>query len=66
MKWSPLSPCLLVLSESTHIFFWNKNEAICRSAPKDITILNAEWHPRGKSVVLHGYNKAVLLNVDNI
>lgn len=45
---------------------WNKNEVICRNAPKDITILNAQWHPAGKSVVLHGYNKAVLLNLDNI
>lgn len=65
VKWSPISPRLLILSESSHIFFWTKNEAICRNAPKDITILSAQWHPAGKSVVLHGYNKAVLLNLDN-
>ena len=55
----------MVFTESSYMFEWHENGVSCMLTPKEITILDAQWHPYGKSIALHGYNKAVLHQLDD-
>ncbi|XP_043791044.1 WD repeat-containing protein WRAP73-like [Apis laboriosa] len=64
-KWNPTRAHLLVFCECVHIFEWTPHNANCISSPRNITILDARWHPQGNFLLLCGYNKAIIYQIEN-
>ncbi|XP_006612472.1 WD repeat-containing protein WRAP73-like isoform X2 [Apis dorsata] len=65
VKWNPTRAHLLVFCECVHIFEWTPHNANCISSPRNITILDARWHPQGNFLLLCGYNKAIIYQIEN-
>ncbi|XP_011695854.1 PREDICTED: WD repeat-containing protein WRAP73-like isoform X3 [Wasmannia auropunctata] len=65
VKWSPVRPQLFVLSECTRVYEWTRKGA--RSVPmsKNMSVVDAYWHPVGEKVALCGYNKAMIYEITN-
>ncbi|XP_017757334.1 PREDICTED: uncharacterized protein LOC108548750 [Eufriesea mexicana] len=63
-RWNPTRAHLLIFCECTHIFEWTPHNASCIPISRNITILDAQWHPRGNFVLLYGYNKAIIYQIE--
>ncbi|CAK9832703.1 hypothetical protein ANTRET_LOCUS9495 [Anthophora retusa] len=64
-KWNPTRAHLLIFCESTHMFEWTPHSANCIPTPRNITVLDARWHPGGNLLLLCGYNKALIYQLEN-
>ncbi|XP_026299062.1 WD repeat-containing protein WRAP73 isoform X2 [Apis mellifera] len=64
-KWNPTRAHLLIFCECVRIFEWTPHNANCISSPRNITILDARWHPQGNFLLLCGYNKAIIYQIEN-
>ncbi|XP_071858154.1 WD repeat-containing protein WRAP73 isoform X2 [Bombus fervidus] len=64
-RWNPTRAQLLIFCECAHIFEWTPHNASCISISRNITVLDARWHPRGNSLLLCGYNKAIIYQIEN-
>ncbi|XP_011505529.1 PREDICTED: WD repeat-containing protein WRAP73-like [Ceratosolen solmsi marchali] len=65
IKWHPVYPRLLIFNESTYMFEWNPNEVLCFNIPRGMTALDARWHPSNYTVVICGYNRAMVYHFNN-
>lgn len=65
IKWSPVHPRLLVLSECTRVYEWTRKGANSMPISKNMLIVDAYWHPLGEKVILCGYNKAIIHEITN-
>lgn len=63
VRWDPTSVRLLAFTESSNIFEWTPDSAVCVPTPRRITISDGQWHPYGKTVALCGYNKAAIYHI---
>ncbi|CAK9809065.1 hypothetical protein ANTQUA_LOCUS5866 [Anthophora quadrimaculata] len=64
-KWNPTRAHLLIFCESTHMFEWTPHSANCIPTPRNIIVLDARWHPGGNLLLLCGYNKALIYQLEN-
>ncbi|XP_068968013.1 WD repeat-containing protein WRAP73-like isoform X2 [Bombus flavifrons] len=64
-RWNPTRAHLLIFCECAHIFEWTPHNANCISISRNITVLDARWHPGGNSLLLCGYNKAIIYQIEN-
>ncbi|XP_071558523.1 WD repeat-containing protein WRAP73 isoform X2 [Temnothorax nylanderi] len=65
IKWSPVHPRLLVLSECTRVYEWTRKGASSVPMSKNMSVLDAYWHPLGEKAALCGYNKAMIYETIN-
>ncbi|KAL0111796.1 hypothetical protein PUN28_013170 [Cardiocondyla obscurior] len=65
IKWSPVHPRLLVLSECARVYEWTRKGVNSLPIFKNMSIVDAYWHPLGKKVILCGYNKATIYELTN-
>ncbi|XP_076247467.1 WD repeat-containing protein WRAP73 isoform X1 [Calliopsis andreniformis] len=65
VKWNPTRAHLLIFCECAYMFEWTPNKATCIETPRNIVVLDARWHPQGNIVLLCGYNKAVIYEIEN-
>ncbi|XP_054015028.1 WD repeat-containing protein WRAP73-like [Hylaeus anthracinus] len=65
VKWNPVRAQLFVFCECAHMFEWTPHTATCVSTPRNITVVDGRWHPRGNLLLLCGYNKAIILKIVN-
>ena len=65
MKWNPTRAHMLIFCECAHMFEWTPSSARCIPTPRNITALDARWHPEGNVLLLCGYNKAVIHQIEN-
>ncbi|XP_011870637.1 PREDICTED: WD repeat-containing protein WRAP73-like isoform X2 [Vollenhovia emeryi] len=65
IKWSPVHPRLFVLSECTRVYEWTRKGASPVPMSKNMSVVDAYWHPSGEKVALCGYNKAIIYEITN-
>ncbi|XP_029040069.1 WD repeat-containing protein WRAP73-like [Osmia bicornis bicornis] len=65
VKWNPTRAHMLIFCECAHMFEWTPSSARCIPTPRNITALDARWHPEGNVLLLCGYNKAVIHQIEN-
>ncbi|XP_072753598.1 WD repeat-containing protein WRAP73 isoform X1 [Anoplolepis gracilipes] len=65
IKWNPVQPQLLVFSECTRVYEWTQKGVKSVPMSKNMTIVDAYWHPTGEKVALCGYNKAMIYEIAN-
>ncbi|XP_012054489.1 PREDICTED: WD repeat-containing protein WRAP73-like [Atta cephalotes] len=65
IKWSPVHPRLFVLSECTRVYEWTRKGASSVPLSKNMSIIDAYWHPSGEKVALCGYNKVMIYETMN-
>ncbi|XP_024873154.1 WD repeat-containing protein WRAP73-like isoform X1 [Temnothorax curvispinosus] len=65
IKWSPVHPRLLVLSECTRVYEWTRKGASSVPMSKNMSVVDAYWHPLGEKAALCGYNKAMIYETTN-
>ncbi|XP_012148487.2 WD repeat-containing protein WRAP73 isoform X1 [Megachile rotundata] len=65
VKWNCTRTQLLVFCECAYMFEWTPHSARCIPTPRNITALDARWHPQGNLLLLCGYNKAVIYPIEN-
>ncbi|KAG5332157.1 WRP73 protein, partial [Acromyrmex heyeri] len=65
IKWSPVHPRLFVLSECTRVYEWTRKGASSVPLSKNMSIVDAYWHPSGEKVALCGYNKVMIYETMN-
>lgn len=63
IRWSPVHPRLLVLSECTRVYEWTRKGANSVPMSKNMSVVDAYWHPSGEKVILCGYNKAMIYEI---
>ncbi|XP_076753057.1 WD repeat-containing protein WRAP73 [Xylocopa sonorina] len=63
--WNPIRAQLVVFCECSHMFEWTPRTARCIATPRNITVLNAQWHPQGNLLLLYGYNKAIIYQIES-
>ncbi|XP_050445622.1 WD repeat-containing protein WRAP73-like isoform X1 [Cataglyphis hispanica] len=63
IKWNPVHPQLLVFSECTRVYEWTQKGIKSVPISKNMTIVDAYWHPTGEKVALCGYNKAMIYEI---
>ncbi|EZA56444.1 WD repeat-containing protein [Ooceraea biroi] len=63
IKWNPIHPRLLVFSECIRVYEWTRQGV--RSVPliKNMSAIDAHWHPAGKKALLYSYNKAMIYDI---
>ncbi|KAL6267147.1 hypothetical protein P5V15_000226 [Pogonomyrmex californicus] len=66
VKWSPVQSRLLVLSECTRVYEWTQKGVSSLPMSKNMSVVDAHWHPTGEKVVLCGYNKAMIYEIPNL
>lgn len=66
VKWSPIHPQLLVFAECTRVYEWTRKSARSIPISKNMSIVDAHWHPTGGKVALCGYNKAIIYEITNV
>ncbi|KOC65472.1 hypothetical protein WH47_10051, partial [Habropoda laboriosa] len=64
-KWNPTRAQLLIFCECAHMFEWTPHSANCIPTPRNIVVLDARWHPGGNLLLLCGYNKALIYQLEN-
>lgn len=64
-KWNPTRAHLLIFCECAYMFEWTPQTANCIPVPRNITILDARFHSEGNLLLLCGYNKAIIYEIDN-
>ncbi|CAL7943552.1 unnamed protein product [Xylocopa violacea] len=64
-RWNPTRTQLLVFCECAHMFEWTPRSARCIPTPRNITVLDARWHPQGNLLLLYGYNKAIIYQIES-
>ncbi|KAK1132278.1 hypothetical protein K0M31_016398 [Melipona bicolor] len=64
-RWNPTRAHLLVFCECTYAFEWTPHNANCLTIPRNITVLDARWHPGGNLLLLCGYNKAIIHHIED-
>ncbi|KAF3426059.1 hypothetical protein E2986_13246 [Frieseomelitta varia] len=64
-RWNPTRAHLLVFCECMYAFEWTPYNANCLTIPRNITVLDARWHPRGNLLLLCGYNKAIIYHIED-
>ncbi|KYN14974.1 WD repeat-containing protein 8, partial [Trachymyrmex cornetzi] len=65
IKWSPVHPRLFVISECTRVYEWTRKGASSVPLSKNMSIIDAYWHPSGEKVALCGYNKVMIYETIN-
>lgn len=58
-----MHPQLLVFSECTRVYEWTQKGIKSVPMSKNMTIVDACWHPTGEKVALCGYNKAMIYEI---
>ncbi|XP_076685720.1 WD repeat-containing protein WRAP73 isoform X2 [Andrena cerasifolii] len=65
VKWSPARAHLLIFCACPRIFEWTPHNATCIPTPRSMVVIDARWHPRGNRLLLCGYNKAIMYELEN-
>ncbi|XP_076167676.1 WD repeat-containing protein WRAP73 [Ptiloglossa arizonensis] len=64
INWNPIRAHLLIFCECAHMFEWTPHNATCIPTPRNIIVLNARWHSQGNLLLLCGYNKAIIYELE--
>jgi len=57
---------LFVLSDCTRVYEWTRKGVNSVPISKNMSVVDAYWHPKGEKVALCGYNKAMIYEITNI
>ncbi|XP_017876608.1 WD repeat-containing protein WRAP73-like [Ceratina calcarata] len=63
-KWNPTRAHLLIFCECAYMFEWTPETANCIPVSRNIAILDARFHSQGNLLLLCGYNKAIIYQID--
>jgi hypothetical protein len=47
------------------MFEWNPNKVLCFKIPQGMTARDARWHPSSDTVIICGYNRAIIYHFKN-
>lgn len=65
VKWNPARAHLLIFCACPRMFEWTPRNATCIPTPRSMVVVDARWHPRGNRLLLCGYNKAIMYELEN-
>ncbi|XP_066603130.1 WD repeat-containing protein WRAP73-like isoform X2 [Prorops nasuta] len=60
VTWNPTRIHLLIFCKCTYFFEWTPNKAKCVTSPRNIIVLQGQWHKEGEMIALSGYGKSVI------